>query len=1050
MQTSKNFQIYNASAGSGKTFTLVKEYLKILLGTGKMFNAYRFKKILAITFTNKAAAEMKDRVLSNLKAFSNGEKNDMLEVIQKELSIPFKTIQERSLKIYSNIIQNYSGFNITTIDAFTHKIIRSFSFDLGLSLNFDVELDSNQLLNEAVDLMISKIGDDEKLTKVLIDFSLDKSDDDKSWDISRDLKEFAKVLLNETDANQLKKLSDKSIDDFTNFKKHLLNQNQTIEKKFKEIGEKALSIFEENNLNDGVYRGSYFPNHFKNLYNDFTKTKFFDDSKLKYNIENDKIYNKKAENFSETLAIVEPKLFDLYLQSEKLYQKHLLNRLILKNLIPLATLKYISDSLEEIKAQNNILLISEFNQLISNHLRKEPVPFIYERLGEKFQYYFIDEMQDTSELQWNNLFPLIENALVSETLDNEKGKLLLVGDAKQSIYRWRGGKAEQFIELTNNKNSFTVPSSVENLDTNYRSYSEIVDFNNQFFTHISDYFDNASFRQLYEIGNRQFANIKKGGYVQISFVERLKDDEKELVIPKKILKTIKDLEGEFQFNEICILVRKKKDGIIVSNYLLEQSIPIISSETLLLKNDSKINFIINLLKYLTNNKDKEALVNALYFLSLQLNLKDNHQFYTDFLKCNVNQVFENLKNYNINFNSQEFFSLSLYRSIEYLIDCFNLSKNIDAYIVSFLDIILDFEQTKGNLLQDFTEYWKLKEETLCVSISQEVNAVQIMTIHKSKGLEFPVVIFPYDLDLTKEKKDKIWYDKLDNEDYLNFETVLLNNSKKISNTGEYGSYLYQQSKIESQLDSTNLLYVALTRPVEQLYVITEKQDKISEIPNAKYYSDFFIDFLKNKTDSFQEDKLEYCFGKKIRNLKKESHFKEKELITFNHANISSWNKHNIQIAYKSSNLINTKQSESIKYGNLLHQILANIITYKDVNNAINQFIFQGVVSEKESFELSNIINQIVYHEELKQYYLPNLEVYNEQEIYVPNMNAIFIPDRMVVYQNQVVIIDYKTGAKMQKHKSQLNNYANTLIQMNYEVKEKILVYINSKIEINKL
>ncbi|MFT7331239.1 MAG: ATP-dependent exoDNAse (exonuclease V) beta subunit, partial [Roseivirga sp.] len=206
MQVESQFQVYNASAGSGKTFTLVKEYLKILLSTDDVF---RFQKILAITFTNKAAAEMKGRVLQSLKDFSEGEKNDMSIMILEELSLNKDILKNRSKRVLNSIVQNYSAFNITTIDSFTHRIIRNFAFDLGLSMNFDVEMDSISLLDEAVDLMISKIGIDKDLTKVLIDFSLEKTEDDKSWDIARELKEFAKVLLNENDVTQLKKLKNK-------------------------------------------------------------------------------------------------------------------------------------------------------------------------------------------------------------------------------------------------------------------------------------------------------------------------------------------------------------------------------------------------------------------------------------------------------------------------------------------------------------------------------------------------------------------------------------------------------------------------------------------------------------------------------------------------------------------------------------------------------------------------------------------------------------------------------------------------------------------------
>ena len=445
MAVSSQFQVYNASAGSGKTFTLVKEYLRILLATK---DSFRFQNILAITFTNKAAAEMKERVLKSLQDFSEGKENAILGILETEIKLPQDVLKTRATLVLNSILQNYSAFNITTIDSFTHRLIRTFAFDLGLSMNFEVEMDSGALLDEAVDVLISKIGEDTHLTQVLIAYSLDKTDDDKSWDISNDLKDFASILLNENHVSNLKLLENKSIEDFSKLKKHLKKKIAAAENEFTEIGKQGLKIIETTGLDPKDFYRSMLPNHFLNLTFDLKKVKFFDQSKLKERIDENNFYAKsKSDAIKASIESILPSLLELYSQSEKLYQKDLLNHLVLKSLIPLAVLKQINSSLQEIKDQNNIRLISEFNQLISDKIKDEPAPFIYERIGEKFKYYFIDEMQDTSQFQWQNLIPLIENSLVSESLSGDTGSLMLVGDAKQAIYRWRGGKAEQFIDL---------------------------------------------------------------------------------------------------------------------------------------------------------------------------------------------------------------------------------------------------------------------------------------------------------------------------------------------------------------------------------------------------------------------------------------------------------------------------------------------------------------------------------------------------------------------------------------------------------------------------
>ena len=245
MENKSSFQVYNASAGSGKTFTLVKEYLKLVLQSTDVF---RFQKILAITFTNKAAGEMKERVMKNLHAFSEGEQTDMSPMILKETSLDADLVQKRSTRILEAILNNYSAFSITTIDSFTHKIIKSFAYDLGLTLNFEVEMDAISLLSEAVDLLISKIGTDKELTKLLIDFSLTKIDNDKSWDISRELNDFSRILLNEEDVKHFRTLAEKSVNDFFKLKEKLQKVNKVIEERFKVVGESALQLIKDNSL----------------------------------------------------------------------------------------------------------------------------------------------------------------------------------------------------------------------------------------------------------------------------------------------------------------------------------------------------------------------------------------------------------------------------------------------------------------------------------------------------------------------------------------------------------------------------------------------------------------------------------------------------------------------------------------------------------------------------------------------------------------------------------------------------------------------------------
>ncbi len=1040
MQNSSTFQVYNASAGSGKTFTLVKEYLKVLLNSDDIFS---FQKILAITFTNKAAGEMKERVLENLQEFSVGKENDLFQIIINEISIDKATVKERSKKILGAVLQNYSAFSITTIDSFTHKIIKSFAYDLGLSLNFEVEMDAISLLNEAVDVLISKIGTDKDLTKLLIDFSLDKADDDKSWDISRELNEFSRILLNEDDTKHFRKLADKKLEDFTNLKSKLSKHQKEIKVRFIEIGNQGLQIIETAQLSPKDFYRSMFPNHFLALYQNPDKAKFFEDSKLRERIEENNFYAKsKPDDIKSTIEGVLPALLNLYTESEGLYQQFLMNKLALKSIIPLAVLNHINLELTQIKEENNIRLNAEFNQLISDNIKNQPAPFIYERIGQRFMHYFIDEMQDTSVLQWQNIIPLIDNALAQEN-----SNLLLVGDGKQAIYRWRGGKAEQFISLgSDGENPFHVPKEIKTLETNFRSYTEVIDFNNQFFQHTANFLQNENYKQLFIEGNKQLTTAKKGGFVSLSFLDKEEEKEEEVLkFPKKILETIKSLETDFSLNEICVLVRKKKDGIAVANYLSENGVNIISSETLLLQNSSKVNFIVDVLQVIQHPNDKEALLEVLYFFHDHLQLQtDKHSFISEMIHQSNEAIFQQLTNYQVSFELSTFHQLPFYEKVEDIIRGFKLISSSDAYVQFFLDVVLE-QQRKGTSIQEFLDFWEDKKGNLSIVAPESGNAVQVMTIHKSKGLEFPVVIFPFDLEIYRQINPKIWLDELP-DDFAGFKELLVPFNKDLKYINERSSDIYLKQREELELDNFNLLYVALTRSVEQLHVITEYKISAKGEENTNFYSGIFINYLKDK-NLWSNDQLEYSFGDSARMSERKEIASlaevQEEFIS------TPWQEHNIHMLASASKLWNTEQGKAIDFGNLIHEMMAKIITKDDVKRIVNQYEQHGIIDKKQSRAIKTDINKIVNHSELQNYYSEGVAIYNEREI-VDVDNQVMIPDRLVFKNNEVTIIDYKTGKPSKSYHQQLLRYERVLKTMNFKVDKKLLIYINEEILVEEV
>ncbi|RLD77176.1 MAG: DNA helicase UvrD, partial [Bacteroidetes bacterium] len=399
--------------------------------------------------------------------------------------------------------------------------------------------------------------------------------------------------------------------------------------------------------------------------------------------------------------------------------------------------------------------------------------------------------------------------------------------------------------------------------------------------------------------------------------------------------------------------------------------------------------------------------------------------------------------YGIFYNSEKFDQSPFYESVEEIIRSFKLLKESDAYMQFFLDFVLEYTQRKSQNNAVFLEVWDQKKDKLSIVASDNKNAVQIMTIHKSKGLEFQVVIYPYDLDIYNQINPQAWYNKLNKEDYNNFESILVSSSSQIECTGDHGKEIFKNQTEELELDNFNLLYVALTRAKEQLFIISELKKAKDKL---KLYSHFFIDFLK-ENDLWIEDKSVYKFGNEKRlSVKDEDMVNvevQKEFIS------TPWQDHQIHIVASSELLWDAERGEAIAFGNLIHEMMANIISKKDIDKTITRFTNKGLLSVDDQGEIKNTINKIVNHKDLTSYFVEEKVVMNEREL-LTNEDQILIPDRLVFDENKVTIIDYKTGKQEQKHVLQINNYALTLQDMNFEINEKLLIYIGEEIKIKKV
>lgn len=1040
-----NFTVYKASAGAGKTYTLVKEYLKLSLANRK---ADSYRGILAITFTNKAAAEMKERVISALKAISaDGEPTGTPAFLQKdlagELNINIPELKERSKKVLEHMLHNYSDLSISTIDKFTHKIIRTFAYDLRLPINFEIEMDERNLVSKAVDILISRVGMEPELTRVLIDFTELKLSEEKDWHIERDLKAFAEGMFSDEAVEYLQKLRNINLPEFNLIKSNIHEFLKTFENSLASIGREALELIESNGIAHSAFAGGAngIPKFFFYLA-EKRDDKYCPSPTIQKNILEEKWHAGKATQAEKSaIDAISGKLLELYQKACQVVEGQLgyfiVMKLVYRYIHSLMVLKEIDAIVHDIKKENNILQISDFNKIISAIVANEPAPFIYERIGEKYKHYLIDEFQDTSILQWQNLLPLLDNSLANGNFS------MIVGDGKQSIYRWRGGDVEQFAQLPRLYKKSGSPvvgereeSLVRNyhekpLKSNFRSKMEIVDFNNRFFSNVSGGLSD-DYRIIYNNNEQEFDRNKSGGFVQLGFC-----NEKDLggftleeVNCGQILGIIQEnLSEGYNLKDIAILFRRNREASVVANFLMENGINVISSESLLLCNSPEVKFIIDFLVFLSapeNETAKAGILKYLYYR--QLNCKEDFPISLSVVKASPFTFEKHLSAKGFVFSSPGLLNRSLYECCEEILRVFNLEPEMNGYIRFFMEHVHNFTCRYTSGISGFLDWWDEKKNSLSVVVPQGMDAVSIMTIHKSKGLEFPVVIFPFANWKVGNSKDNFWVNLVPNEK-ISLDTAVIPVTSQLEQT-VYGP-LYTEEVNKSKLDHLNLLYVAMTRPEERMYIL-------SSVSRHKNLSNFFIDFLKAEGQWEGEGKI-YTFGNKMaRETKPVQHPTN---AYFPKRSVSeSWNS-KIHISRMAPERWDSEDpGNSAKYGNILHQALSLVKGEDTVVPILKKMCFEGLISSAEQTEIQEKIEQVLSHPVAGQWFKDNALAKNEKEIINPN-GSVYRPDKVILKESETIIIDFKTGRKNEaKHRQQLESYAETLAQMGYRQIKKFIFY----------
>lgn len=1068
MQSSSSYTIYNASAGSGKTYSLAKSYLKIILSSK---NSELFRSLLAITFTNKAVFEMKNRIIEYLTVFSDekslSEPDAMFKELCKELKLAPMELKMRSEDVLKHILHNYASFNISTIDGFNHQLIRSFAFDLRLNQFFEVQLDAKTLLQRAVDNLLNLAGTDEELTNLLTEFSNDKIKEDKNWDIAGELFRVAGMLTNENHHWELSNLKKKDLEDFKALKKNLFKKKNESVATIKETAASFLNLLDENNLDKSAFKGGYVYNFFEKL-NENPERELPWGAAWQEKLATEPLYAKTNAKFLDTDLIdsLQPQIFSYFLSVKEAFGLFNFSKNALRFVVPLALLNRIQNEIELIKDEENILPIWEFNGVISSEIASQPVPFIYERIGERYRHYFIDEFQDTSVLQWKNLIPLILNAVQSENIAKQKGSLLLVGDAKQSIYRWRGGKAEQFMSLySNEENPFFIKGQTINLEDNYRSLETIINFNNHFFSFIANKFQSEKYRELYLNAMQNYPETKRNkllpeGYLSIQFVDLKATDlaedfeentsdessifdiftEKEITYCNAIFEAINHAnKSGAEDKDITILVRTNREGSAVASFLSSKGKNIISPDSLLLKNIVSIQFLISLLHLLHNKNSQELKVKMLFEYAGLKSIEQVHNFITKYMNEPVEKFFADH-----NFSASEFHSHSLYEGVALIINRFDLSKKSDAYLTHFLDLIFDFKNSRKGGLSEFLTFWEEEKEKLSISLPEGLNAITIMTVHKSKGLSAPVIIYAFaDSKLIESRNETIWY-PVSSKDFNGFETLLVQSSKSLVNFEPKAEEIIRQHHEQHLLDQINVLYVAMTRPESFLYVITslpkaaEKKNTESDTKSETYGS-LFKSFIEEK-GQWNDDFLKYEFGSPVFPVKDKKQTSTTEgLIYFQ----KGWATPNYKIATGASLLWDTSRKESIEKGNLMHELLAKVVYHYDLEPVLKNALAEGILTDEQYKIVLQQLLKLIQDEKISEFFSKNYTYFIEKE-FINKSGKFFRPDRIAFnpISKQAVIIDYKTGKPSEKYHLQMQTYANILSDLGWEVIGKYLIYLD--------
>lgn len=1023
--------VYKASAGSGKTFRLTVEYLKILLN-----NPRDYKHILAITFTNKATSEMKGRIVEELHRLAQGGDSPYKTLLIEEMQLADTVVVQRAKEAEQLILHDYGRFSVMTIDAFFQTVLKAFARELGVGFTSELELDDNKMREMAVEGLFLELTDNGELRKWLFDYTMGKIATNKSWNITEDLFNMSKQLVNENlrflDKKSIERWSDR---EFVKGYLELLSQTKkTYISDLKKWGDDAMDLLSSQGLEySRLWQGK------RGVGALFYKLSQADAAVTSYN----DFHIAALDNPDKWCAKTAPA--DIKRRVEAIYSdlNTLLRRIIeyiddkgilynscvvaTQNIHLMGVLSDISKHLYELMSSEGKYMISERNKLLYQMIKGNEVPFIYEKTGNKYLYFLWDEFQDTSQLQWHNLSPLISNALA------EGSPCLVVGDVKQAIYRWRNGDWRILAEQL--KENFPTLQEVQ-LQKNWRSHKRIIDFNNALFTDIPIVLENIfgkedrGISKLYSDAVQEYSSehLEETGYVNIQFYQNSEEKKAAELMLDVLPKLIEDLQEKgVKPNEIAFLVRKNSEAKIIADFFGQYKerkenvvYEVVSNEALLLANS----FVVAVL---------EASLHFLYleetYYEVQLELLC-HKLHNGDMK------FEKWKHYCLEHRKEE---VSLLVAIRESIKHFALEEYLSEqmYLLTFEEIAWAFDTSDGGGLGMFLEWWEEQKERLSISGEGTQTAMQVLTIHKSKGLEYNTVIMPfYKEKLNSRYNGEVIWGASRTVPFDQVGQLLLPYKGELEKT--LFSEEYREEEYSRYVDALNNLYVGTTRAVQNLFILAE------DVVGETYMSALLKQHIESAgEDTFwgrcwNEDAQQWILGDLTSSKPKETEV-AKEILIKNPVYESVFER----LPLKPNTVDSAKESignnTPIQQGTLWHELMQDIIYYDDIPKAVKKAVTKGIIAKTEAENYMLHLERLLHKKEIEPYYTAFYTVRNERPLWVEGKQ--YIPDRVAFRDAELAIIEYKFGEKQSSaHKNQVATYVQCYRDKGYKDIRAFIVY----------